>query len=64
MNELTNASGIATEDVNLAAATDVTVRVRKGSGTDNRIALSSPQTTTATGLEITVTFQVDVNNAT
>ncbi len=64
MNELTNASGVATEAANVAAATDVIIRVRKGSGTDDRVAIASPQTTTATGLEVTLTAREDPNNAT
>ena len=60
MNELTNASGVATEDVNLGGGTDVSVRVRLNSiGGTNYIPVNSPQTTTSSGLEITVTLTED-----
>jgi len=63
MNEDT-VSGIASESVNIAGGTAVTVRCRKGSPAATKyIPVSSPQVTTATGLDITITMEVDPNNA-
>lgn len=61
MNELTNASGVATEGVNLSGGTGVSVRVRLNSvGGTNYFPVRSPQTTTADGLEITITLIEDL----
>jgi len=63
MNEDTLSSGIAQEEVDIAASTAVSVRVRKGdTGFTKYIPVNSPQTTTATGLDITITLEVDTNN--
>jgi hypothetical protein len=60
MNENTDGSGIATEGVNLSGGTGVSVRVRLNSiGGINYFPVNSPQTTTADGLDITVTLIED-----
>ncbi len=60
MNELTNASGVATESVDLAAGTDVSVRVRRATTTEPQfIPVNSPQTTTSSGLDVTITLIED-----
>ncbi len=61
MNENTDGSGIATETVNLGGGTGVSVRVRLNSvGGTNYFPVTSPQTTTADGLDITVTLIEDL----
>lgn len=64
MNEDTDGSGIATEGVNLSGGTGVSVRVRLNSvGGTNYFPVRSPQTTTADGLDITVTLIEDTISA-
>jgi hypothetical protein len=64
MNEDTDVDGIAEVNVNLGAGTDVSVRVRKGSTADDPkyFPVNSPQTTTSTGLDITITLIEDEIN--
>lgn len=66
MNELTNASGLATESFNYTVDTPVSVRVRKGSAADNPkyIPENTSQTITSSGLTVTITLREDpVNSA-
>jgi hypothetical protein len=64
MNEDTDVDGIAEVNVNLGAGTDVSVRVRKGSTADDPkyFPVNSPQTSTSTGLDITITLSEDEIN--
>ncbi len=64
MNKDTDVDGIAEVNVNLGAGTDVSVRVRKGSTADDPkyFPVNSPQTTTSTGLDITMTLIEDEIN--
>lgn len=63
MNEDTLASGIATENANVTAGTAVRVVVRKGdTGATKYVPVSSPQTITSTGLDVTITLTEDPVN--
>jgi hypothetical protein len=65
MNEDTNASGVATEGYNFGGVVNISVRVRKGStGATKYVPVNSPQQITASGLDVTITLEEDVNNAT
>ena len=65
MNEETTAGGLAEEQFNYVSDTSVTVRVRKGStGATKYFPVASPQTITASGLDVTITLIEDTTNAT
>lgn len=62
MNELTNASGVATESFNYLVDTSVTIRVRKSStGTTKYIPVNTTGTILSTGFSLTQTMIVDAN---
>jgi len=64
MNEDTTAGGIATQAYAYTVDTDVFVKVRKSStGATRYRSVSSPQTITTDGLNVTITLEVDNNAA-
>ncbi|MDP3768717.1 MAG: hypothetical protein Q8S13_11940, partial [Dehalococcoidia bacterium] len=63
MNEATTAQGVAEEVVSVVAGTAVRIEARKAAGGANDYApVSSPQTTSATGLDVTITMSEDPIN--
>lgn len=64
MNEDTLSTGVAEEQFNYVSDENVSVRVRKGSSTDNPKykPVNSPQVIKDTGLDVTVTLDEDTNN--
>lgn len=64
MNELTTGLGVAQENFTYTIDVDVSVRVRKGSAAPKYIPVAQNQTITASGLDITITVEIDDNNST